>query len=188
VPFGAHTALYFLKKAKIQRGQKVLVYGASGAVGTAAVQVARHLGADVTGVCSTRNVELVRSLGCAQVVDYTREDFTERGEMYDVIFDTVGKVSFGRSKRVLRDQGVMILSAAGLGHMVRGAWTSMTSSKKVLTGVIKELAEDQVFLRGLMEAGELKSVIDRTYPLEQIADAHRYVEQGRKRGNVVIIV
>lgn len=188
VPFGGLTALYFLKKAKIQRGQKVLIYGASGAVGTAAVQIAKYFGAEVTGVCSTRNVEVVKSLGADNVIDYRQEDFTKSGETYDVIFDTVGKSSFSRSKGSLSKNGVLILGAAGVSHGILGFWTSLTSSKKVLSGVIKELAEDLHFLKQLAEAEQLRSVIDRSYPLEQTAEAHRYVELGHKRGNVVITV
>jgi NADPH:quinone reductase-like Zn-dependent oxidoreductase len=188
VPFGGLTALYFLKKAKIQRGQKVLIYGASGAVGTAAVQIAKYFGAEVTGVCSTRNVEVVKSLGADKVIDYSQEDFTKSGETYDVIFDTVGKSLFSRSKGSLSKNGVLILSAAGVSHGILGLWTSLTSSKKVLSGVIKELAEDLHFLKQMIEAEQIRSVIDRSYPLEQTAEAHRYVELGHKTGNVVITV
>lgn len=188
VPFGGHTALYFIKKANIQPGQKVLVYGASGAVGTSAVQLAKHFGAEVTGVCSTANLDMVKSIGADRVIDYTKEDFTQSGETFDVIFDTVGKMSFLRSTRLLKRDGTMILSAAGMSHTLLGLWTSMTSRKKVLLGVIKETAEDQMLLKELIEAKQIMSVIDRSYPLEQVAEAHRYVEHGHKKGNVVIIV
>jgi len=188
VPFGGNTALYFLRKANIQHGQKVLIYGASGAVGTAAVQLAKYFGAEVTGVCSTANVEMVKSIGADRVIDYTREDFTKSGETYDVIFDTVGKIPFARTTSMLAEKGVLLLGAAGVSHVLQGAWTSLTSSKKVISGVIKEKPEDQVFFKELIEAEQVKSVIDRSYPLEQTAEAHRYVEKGHKRGNVVITV
>lgn len=186
IPFGGVTALHFIKKAAIKPGQKVLVVGASGAVGSAAVQLAKSLGADVTGVCSTGNIALVKSIGADKVFDYTQEDFTQKGETYDVIFDTVKAISVSRSIKSLNKNGIMILSAAGIPEMLQGAWISMTSSKKVLTGVISHTAADIVFLKGLIEAGKFKPVIDRTYPLEQIAEAHAYVEKGHKKGNVAI--
>jgi len=188
VPFGGNTALYFLRKANIKNGQKVLIYGASGAVGTAAVQLAKHFGAEVTGVCSTTNLEMVKALGADKVIDYTKEDFTKTGETYDVIFDTVGKSSFSHCKNVLMKNGFLILAAAGPAQMIRGLWTSITSSKKVISGVMSETAEDLIFLKELIEAGKINAVIDRSYPLEQIADAHGYVEKGHKKGNVVITV
>lgn len=188
VPFGGNTALYFLRKANIQNGQKVLIYGASGAVGTAAVQLAKHFGAEVTGVCSTTNLEMVKALGADKVIDYTKEDFTKTGETYDVIFDTVGKSSFSHCKNVLTKNGFLILAAAGPAQMIRGLWTSITSSKKVISGVMSETAEDLIFLKELIEAGKINAVIDRSYPLEQIADAHGYVEKGHKKGNVIITV
>jgi NADPH:quinone reductase-like Zn-dependent oxidoreductase len=186
VPFMGLSALYFIKKGNIQSGQKVLIYGASGAVGTYAVQLARYFGAEVTGVCSTTNLELVKSLGADKVIDYTKEDFTKSGDTYDIIFDTVGKSSFSGCIRSLKKEGVYLLANPGLSEMVRGRWTSMTSSKKVIGGVASNTAEDLVFLKELIEAGKIKSVIDRTYPLEQIVDAHRYVDKGHKKGNVVI--
>jgi 2-desacetyl-2-hydroxyethyl bacteriochlorophyllide A dehydrogenase len=188
VPFGGNTALYFLRKGNIQPGQKVLIYGASGAIGTAAVQLAKHFGAEVTGVCSTTNVEMVKSLGADKVVDYTQEDFSKNGETYDVIFDTVGKSDYSNSMRSLSKHGFFILASAGPLTMFRGMWSSMTSGKKVVSGIMSEKTEDVVFFKELIESGEVRSVIDRRYPLEDIAAAHTYVEKGHKKGNVVITI
>ena len=188
IPFGGVTALHFINKAAIKPGQKVLVVGASGAVGSAAVQLAKSFGAHVTGVCSTANIALVKSIGADEVIDYTKQDFTQNGETYDVIFDAVNTISVSRSKKSLHKNGTMILSAAGMAEMLQGAWISMISSQKVLTGVISHTAADIIFLKGRIEAGQLKPVIDRTYPLEQIAEAHAYAETGRKKGNVAIDV
>ncbi|MBK6636073.1 MAG: NAD(P)-dependent alcohol dehydrogenase [Chitinophagaceae bacterium] len=181
IPFGGVTAWHFIKKANIQSGQKVLIAGASGAVGTAAVQLAKSLGAEVTAVCSTGNMALVKSIGADKVIDYTKEDFTKNGEMYDVIFDTVKTIHVSSSLKSLNKNGVMILSAAGMPEMLQGLWVSKTSSKKVLTGVISHTAADIIFLKELIEAGKYKPVIDKTYPLEQIAEAHTYVEKGHKK-------
>jgi NADPH:quinone reductase-like Zn-dependent oxidoreductase len=186
IPFGGTTALYFLRKGNIRSGQKVLIYGASGAVGTAAVQLAKYFGAEVTGVCSTTNLELVKTLGADKIIDYTVADFTKNGETYDVIFDTIGKSSFSGCVRSLTKKGFLILASAGMSQMFKGLWTSMTSNKKVISGIINENAEDILFLKELIEEGKFKPVIDRSYPLEQIAEAHRYVEKGHKKGNVVI--
>jgi NADPH:quinone reductase-like Zn-dependent oxidoreductase len=184
--FGGTTALDFFRRGKLQRGEKVLVNGASGGVGTAAVQLARHFGADVTGVCSTANLELVRSLGAGHVIDYTKEDFTQNGETYDIIVDTVGTAPFSLSKASLKEGGRLLMVLAGLPDMLQIPWVSMTSSKKVIAGPATGRAEDLRFLAGLAEAGEFKPVIDRRYPFERIAEAHRYVDTGRKKGNVVI--
>ena len=186
IPFGADVAMYFLKKGNIGNGQKVLIYGASGAIGTAAVQLAKFFGAEVTGVCSTANVEMVKRLGADKVIDYTLTDFTKNGETYDIIFDTVGKCSFSGSIRSLKKKGVLILASAGLSQMIQGLLISMISSKKVISGVVSEKVEDVRLIKELIESGRLKAVIDKTYPLEQIVEAHRYVEKGHKKGNVVI--
>lgn len=188
IPFGGVTALHFLKKANIKPGQKVLVVGASGAVGSAAVQLAKSFGADVTGVCSTANIALVKSIGADKVIDYTKEDFNQSGETYDVIFDTVKAISVSRSIKSLNNNGIMVLSAAGVSEMLQGLWISMTSNKKVMTGVISHEAADIILIKELIETGKFKPVIDRTYPLAQIAEAHAYVENGHKRGNVAIEV
>ncbi|MEP7109630.1 MAG: NAD(P)-dependent alcohol dehydrogenase [Ferruginibacter sp.] len=186
IPFGATTALHFLRQANIGSGQKVLIYGASGAVGTAAVQLAKHFGAEVTGVCSNSNTELVKSLGADKVIDYGKGNFTENGETYDVIFVTVDKLSFSESIKSLNKQGTLLLGSTGLSQTLQGVWTSMTSSQKVISGVIKQKTDDIILLKELIEKGFYKAVLDRSYPLEQIVEAHRYVEQGHKRGNVAI--
>lgn len=188
IPFGGTTALDFIQKANIQPGQKVLIYGASGAVGTAAVQLAKHFGATVTGVCSTANVDLVKSLGTDHVIDYVQKDFTENSELYDVIFVTVRKISFSKSLKSLKKNGILILGAANVREMLQAFWVTKTSSKKVITGMIHQDAESMAFLKNLIVNGELKPVIDSTYTLDQIREAHAYAEQGHKKGNVAILV
>ena len=188
---GALTALPFLRdKGNIQSGQKVLINGASGSVGTAAVQLARYFGAEVTGVCST---ELVKSLGADKVIDYTKEDFTKTGQTYDIIFDTVGKSSFSRCKSSLKQKGIYLEAALTPAIIPQMLWTSMIGSKKAMiafTGLrpSSERTKDLIFLKELIEAGKIKAVIDRRYSLEQMAEAHRYVEKGHKKGNVIITV
>jgi NADPH:quinone reductase-like Zn-dependent oxidoreductase len=187
-PSAALSALCYVRKGRIQSGQEVLINGASGALGTAAVQLARYLGAEVTGVCSTTNLELVKSLGADKVIDYTKEDFTKGGQAYDVILDAVGKSSFSRCRSSLKQRGVYLPSTPTPVHILQMLWTSMVGSKKVVIGVPKNRTEDLIFLKELIEAGKMKAVIDRSYPLEQIVEAHRYVDQGHKKGNVVITV
>jgi NADPH:quinone reductase-like Zn-dependent oxidoreductase len=187
--FGGHAALHFLRKGKIQEGQKVLIYGASGSLGTFAVQIAKYFGAEVTGLSSTTNLELVASLGADHVIDYTKEDFTHNGPVYDVIFDTVGKSPFSGCVSSLKKKGIYLRAVhMTLPSIVQGIWTELTSDKKVIGGVAHEKIEDLLFLKELIEDGNLKSVIDRTYPLEKIVEAHRYVEKGHKKGNVVVTV
>ena len=185
VPFGGLTALHFLRKGNIQSGQKVLIYGASGSVGTYAVQLAKYYGAEVTGVCSTTNLEMVKSLGADNVIDYTKEDFTKSGQTYDAIYDAVMKTSFSRCKSSLKQRGVYLTVDWPL---LQALWASMTSSKKVIFGLGSTKTEDLVFLKELIEAGKIMPVIDRRYPLEHTAEAHQYVEKGHKKGNVVITV
>ena len=188
IPIGARTALFYLRKANIQSGQKVLVYGASGSVGSYAVQIAKYFGADVTGVCSTTNLELVKSLGADQVIDYTKEDFSNKSEIYDVIFDTVGKSSFSACMKSLKKDGTYLNVTVPVPG-VRMLWTKLTTSKKlILSQNSPETPEALNFLNELVEAGKLKVVIDRYYAFEEIVQAHRYVEKGHKKGNVVITV
>jgi NADPH:quinone reductase-like Zn-dependent oxidoreductase len=189
VPHGTLTALTFLReKGKVQSGQRVLINGASGAVGTAAVQLAKYFGAEVTGVCGTANLELVKSLGADEVIDYRTEDFTKSGQTYDIIFDAVGKSSFSRCRDSLAPGGIYLATDPRLGVIIATVWTSMVGSKKAIWALGPERAEDLEYLTDLIEAGKLRAVIDRRYPLEEIAEAHRYVEKGHTRGNVVITV
>ncbi|MBU0490586.1 MAG: NAD(P)-dependent alcohol dehydrogenase [Chloroflexi bacterium] len=188
VPVGGLEALHFLRLGNAQSGQKVLINGAGGTIGTFAVQLAKYFGAEVTAVDSTEKLDLLRSIGADQVIDYTRGDFTTSGQTYDIIFDVVGKSPFSRSVRSLEQNGRYLIANPGVSQMIRGRWTSMISSKKVICGAASPKTEDILLLKELIEAGRLKSVIDRRYPLEQTAEAHRYVEKGHKKGHVVITV
>jgi NADPH:quinone reductase-like Zn-dependent oxidoreductase len=187
---GATLALTALRRAGLQRGQRILIYGASGAIGTAAVQLARHLGAEITAVCGTPNLELVRSLGAGRAIDYTREDFTRDGERYNVVFDAVGKSSFRRCRRLLEAHGVYVSSDLGfLWHVpLLVLLTRFAGSRRVLLPIPSPDQRDVELLRDLTERGEFTAVIDRRYPLDEIVDAYRYVETGQKTGNVVINV
>jgi len=189
IPFGANTALHFLRNlGRIRAGQDLLIIGASGAIGSAGVQLARHFGATVTGVCSGANVELVKALGADRVIDYTREDFAESGNTYDVIFDVVGATTFGRCQSSLKPDGVFLQNIMELSDIARVLWTSITGGKKIKGGVALGNLANMGFITALAEAGTLRPVIDRSYPLERIAEAFTYVEQGHKKGNVVITV
>jgi NADPH:quinone reductase-like Zn-dependent oxidoreductase len=195
VPFGGLTSLYFLRKAKIKAGQKVLVYGASGSCGVFAVQLAKHFGARVTGVCSAANLDLVKSLGAGEVIDYTKEDFSSAGRVYDMVFDTVGKAGFSRGPKALKQRGgpfVVIAMSGGIGSLpgdiLRQMWISITGAAKMVGGVTRPAPGDLAFLKGLIEAGMLRTVIDRRYSLDEIAEAFRYAEAGHKKGHVVILL
>jgi NADPH:quinone reductase-like Zn-dependent oxidoreductase len=197
VPYGAIMALYLLReKGNIQSGQKVLINGASGSIGSAAVQLAKsHFGAEVTGVCSTPRLELVKSLGADKVIDYTKEDFTQSGETYDLIFDILGKSSFSRCKSSLSQNGRCLYASFKMRQLFQMLWTSITGSlsavgagKKVICAIAPGSTEDLISVKELIEAGKIKAAIDRRYPLEQTAEAHRYVETGLKKGNVVITI
>jgi 2-desacetyl-2-hydroxyethyl bacteriochlorophyllide A dehydrogenase len=188
VPVGGCTALHILRKGNIQSGQKVLIFGASGAIGTYALQLSKYYGAEVTAVCSSSNVELVQSLGADKVIDYTSEDFTKNGETYDVVMDAVGKTSLSHCKSSLTQRGTYVSAGMPMSYIFRQLWLSMTSSKKVKGGIAAPKAENLVVLKELIEEGKIKAAIDKTFPLEQIAEAHAYVETGHKKGNVVITV
>jgi NADPH:quinone reductase-like Zn-dependent oxidoreductase len=188
VPVGGLEALHFLRQGGIQSGHKVLINGAGGSIGTIGIQLAKHFGAKVTAVDSGGKLDMLRSLGADHTIDYTQEDFTERGEVYDVIFDVVGKAPWAGTMRSLSRNGVYLLANPSLSRLVRGAWTSMTSSKRIVSGAAEHRTADLLFLKDLIESGTLRVVIDRRFPLEQTAEAHRYVEAGGKKGNVVITV
>ena len=188
LPIGARTALHYVRKAKIRPGQKVLVYGASGSVGTYTVQLAKYFGAVVTGVCSTANLELVKSLGADQVFDYTAEDFSTKGETYDVVIDAVNKSSFSACMRALRENGIYVNITEPIPSFEM-LWAKMRGGKKLMLGENPpESAEDLNFIKELVETGKIKPIIDRCYPFEQIVEAHRYVDKGHKKGNVVVTV
>lgn len=186
--FGGSTMLDFFRRGKLSRGERVLVNGASGAVGTAAVQLAKHFGAHVTGVCSAANLELVQSVGADQVIDYAREDFSSSGQTYDVIVDAAGTAPFSRSARALSRGGRLLLVLAGLTEMLKAPWVNLTNSRKVIAGPAAERPEYLHELARIAAEGKFTPVIDRHYPFEEMRTAHRYVDTGRKRGNVVIDV
>jgi NADPH:quinone reductase-like Zn-dependent oxidoreductase len=188
VPVGGLEALHHLRKADIRKGQKALINGAGGSIGTFAVQIAKHFGAEVTVVDSTGKLDMLRSIGADHVIDYTKEDFTKSGEAYEVIFDVVGKSPFSRCEGSLKEKGIYVSANPGMLQMLRGSRTLKKVSKKAIFETPEHKAEDLIFLKELIEAGKIKPVIDRTYPLEQIVKAHRYVDKGRKKGNVVITV
>jgi NADPH:quinone reductase-like Zn-dependent oxidoreductase len=189
IPFGGNTSLHFLRKGNIGSGQKVLIYGASGSLGVAAIQLARYFGAEVTGVCSSKNFHLVKSLGADKLIDYTREDFSKNGPIYDIVFDTLGKSSFSGCIKALKKNGIYLRAVhMSLSPVIRGILTTFTTGKRVIGGVATERKENLILLKELVEAGKLKPVIDRTFRLEQLAEAHRYVEKGHKKGNVAVSV
>jgi len=185
VPFGGISALHFIKNGGVQHGDKVLIYGASGSTGTFAVQIAKYMGAEVTGVCSTSNLSLVKSLGADKVIDYTKEDFTKNGQTYDAIFDTAIKTSFGHCKKSLKRHGKYLTVDWPLFQVL---WSSIVGSKKIIFGIAPTTSDNLIYLKKLIEAGKIRSVIDRQYPLEQIVEAHIYVDKGHKKGNVVVTV
>jgi len=188
VPVGGLEALNFLRKGNIQSGQKVLINGAGGTIGTFAIQLAKHFGAEVTGVESTMKLDMLRSIGADHVIDYTQEDFTKSDKTYDFILDVVSKSSFSGSISSLKENGCYLIANPGLSQRIRGRKNSKKSTKKVIFGATYPKTEDLLLLKELIEAGKIKSVIDKRYPLEQTAEAHTYVETGQKKGHVVIIV
>jgi NADPH:quinone reductase-like Zn-dependent oxidoreductase len=186
--FGGSTALEMFKKAAIKPGERVLVVGASGGVGTASVQIAKHFGAHVTGVTSTGNVDLVRSIGADAVIDYTKEDFTKSGETWDIIVDTTGTAPFSRSEGSLKEGGRLVLVLGGIGDLLGAPFVAMRGSKRVIAGPVSEPPENLPILADLAAAGEFRPVIDRSFPFAEIVEAHRHVDSGRKRGNVVVVM
>jgi NADPH:quinone reductase-like Zn-dependent oxidoreductase len=180
--------LSLLRKVNLQRGQKVLINGASGGIGAAALQLAKHFGAEVTGVCSTPRVGFVKALGADKVIDYTKEDFIRNGETYDLIFDILGKTSFGRGRKALKPTGVYLFASFKMKQLLQMLWTKIAGGQKVICALSSEKPEDLAFIKGLIEAGQYKAIIDQRYPMEQAAEAHRYVEGGYKAGSVIITV
>ncbi|MEW5797503.1 MAG: NAD(P)-dependent alcohol dehydrogenase [Bacteroidota bacterium] len=188
IPIGAQTALHYLRKANIQNGQTILIYGASGSVGTYAVQLAKYFGAVVTGVCSAANIDLVKSLGADKVIDYTKENFADTGEMFDIVFEAVNKSSFKDCIKVVKRSGIYINITQPI-PTFRMLWSKLTTEKRLMLGEnAPDTAELLNILKELIAAGKIKSVIDRCYTMEQIVEAHRYVEQGHKKGNVVVSI
>lgn len=188
LPTGGLNALHFIRKANIQRGQKLLINGAGGSIGTYAVQMAKSLGAEVTAVDSARKLDMLRSIGADHVIDYTQEDFSKSGEVYDVIIDIVGKHTFSRCVKSLKKNGIYIMGNPRFSGVIRGLWISMTTKKKAIPALANYKQEDLIYLKELTETGQLRSIIDKRFPLEQMSDAHRYVEKGYKAGNVAITI
>ena len=188
IPYGAIIATSLLRKGNLHSGQKVLINGASGGIGSAAVQLAKHYGAEVTGVCGAARLEYVKSLGADRVIDYTREDFTKDGQSYDLIFDVLGRSSFARCKNSLKPDGIYLLASFKMKALFQMLWTKMVGGKKVICMLASEKPEDLVFVKELVEAGKYKTLVDKCYPMEQAAEAHRYAESGLKKGPVVILV
>ncbi len=188
VPTGGLNALHYMRRANLRGGEKVLINGAAGNIGSYAVQLAKHFGAEVTGVDSAAKLDMLRSIGADHVIDYAEVDFTGTGETYDVVFDVIGKSPFSRSMSCLRENGRYIIANPSLTHMIRGVWTSLTGTKKVIFRFARYTVDDLITLKELIEAGELRAVIDRRYPLDRIAEAHGYVDDKRHKGNVVLTI
>ncbi len=186
VPYGAIMATSLLRKGHLHSGHKVLVNGASGGIGSAAVQLAKYHGAEVTGVCGTPRLAYVKSLGADRVIDYTEEDFTQNGATYDLVFDILGMRSFSRCKNSLKQNGIYLLASFKMKPLFQMLWTKIFGSRKVICAMASEKSDDLVFVKELIEAGKFKSIVDKCFPLEEAAEAHRYVESGLRRGNVVI--
>lgn len=186
IPYGALTALSLLRKVNIQKGQKVLINGASGGIGSGALQLAKYYGAEVTGVCGTPRLEFVKSLGADKVIDYTKEDFTKNGETYDLIFDIMNKSSFEKCKDSLTQKGVYLLASFKMKQVFQMMRTAKSDGKKVICALSSETVADLVFIKELVEAGKIKAIIDKRYPMEQTAEAHQYIESGNKKGSVIL--
>jgi 2-desacetyl-2-hydroxyethyl bacteriochlorophyllide A dehydrogenase len=188
IPFGATASIHFLRKGNIKQNIKVLIYGASGALGTAAVQLAKNYGAHVTAVCSTTNIELMKSLGADEVIDYTNTDFSKNGMMYDIIYDTVDKCDYNKAINSLTNKGTLMMASAEFGTILKSIYVNMFTKKTVLSGVIKETTEDMNYFKELIETNKLIPVIDKTYALKNMTDAHAYVDGGHKKGNVIVTI
>ena len=183
---GALTALYFLRNGDIKKDQRILIFGASGGVGSFAVQIAKYFGLEVTGVCSTSKIDFVKSLGADNIIDYTKEDFTKNGEIYDVILDTIGKTPIGRAQKRLTEKGSYLFTTFGVPKLIRILWLKIRSKKRVFMGTLEETTEELIFLKELIEAGKIKVVIDKTFSIEQAAEAHQYLDSGNKKGHIII--
>jgi NADPH:quinone reductase-like Zn-dependent oxidoreductase len=188
VPLGGLEALHFISKANLQKGQSILINGAGGSIGTMAIQLAKQLGAEVTAVDHTDKLDMMRAIGADHVIDYTKEDFAKMGRTYDVIFDVICKDSFARSLKSLNNDGRYLMGNPRLSTMLRSLWVTRGSNKKIIFETNVHKSKNLIYLRDMIEAGQLKTVIDRVYPLEETADAHRYVETGQKKGNVIVQV